>query len=104
MNLTKKIILLVTGPGAIAVIGIALFVHLFTEADGMNWIIGALVVFFVVFIPIYVVENFKYNDQKMKRSNPGIQFSEKNKRIEWEGGNIHGKTPKEADKRKFMEK
>ena len=97
MEKFKKIVLLVTGPGAIAVDIIALFVHLFTPVNTKPWIIGGLVVFFVVFIPFYSVEYFR---QQFKNTDENKRFSFRKRitRTEWEGGNIHGKLPTEVER------
>ena len=84
---------MITGPGVLLVEAVALFVHLFTSANAKPVIIAGLVVFFVVFIPLYAVEYFKeeFRDEN-KRS---VHFKRKNTRTEWRGGNIHGKVPHE---------
>lgn len=97
MRKLKIALLLITGPGVIVVEFVAIYIYLFTSGNMKPWIIGGLIVFFVVFIPLYSVEYFK---QKFKNSkeNKSIQFKKRNKRIEWEGGNIHGKIPKEVER------
>jgi len=91
MKNLKKTILMIAGPGVILVEAVALFVHLFTPANTKPWIIGGLIVFFLVFIPLYSIEYFK---QEFKRdTNKTIEFKRKKTRTEWRGGNIHGKIP-----------
>lgn len=93
----KKTIMYITGPGVVIVEIIALFIHFFTSSNAKPWIIGGLIVFFVVFIPLYSIEFFRqsFRNDKHQRS---IQFKKKNTRTEWEGGNIHGKIPKETER------
>ena len=98
----KKVLLYTSGPGAIILIGIALFIHLFSDYDGKIWIKIGLAIFFFIFLPFYAVENFRQNDRQMKDKNSNIQFSDKNKRIDWEGGNIHGKVPKINKRKGFL--
>jgi hypothetical protein len=97
MEKLKKAVLYIAGPGVILVEAVALFIHLFTANDAKPWIIGGLAVFFVVFIPFYSIEYFRQNfrDNKDKRS---MHFKKRKTRIEWEGGNIHGKIPKEVER------
>lgn len=97
MEKLKKIILLISGVGSLLVIIIGIFVQLFTTGNAKSWIVGGFVVFFVVFIPLYV---FEYFSQSFKNKNERgkIQFKKRNTRTEWEGGNIHGKVPKEVDR------
>ncbi|MEN8117252.1 MAG: hypothetical protein ABFS16_09750 [Bacteroidota bacterium] len=96
MQTIKKIVLYVTGPGVIAFEAVVLFIHLFTPTDTKPWIIGGLFVFFLVFIPLYSVEYFRQNFGKEEYKK--IRFKKRNKRTEWEGGNIHGKTPTEVER------
>jgi len=92
----KKIILLITGPGILLVEAVALFIHLFTSTNAKPWLIAGLVVFFVVFIPLYSIEYFR---QEFKRGEGrNIRFNRKNTRLDWHGGNIHGKVPKEEER------
>ncbi|WP_340113818.1 hypothetical protein [Maribellus mangrovi] len=87
----KKTILLIAGPGVLLVEAVALFVHLFTSTNAKPWLIGGLLVFFVVFIPMYAIEYFRQEfktDEKKK-----MHFKRKGGRTEWRGGNIHGKVP-----------
>jgi len=100
----KRILLYATGPGAIFYLGIVLFIHLFGGKNMIGWMIPAIVIFFVVFLPLFAVEKFRHDDRKSRDSKSEIQFSEKNRRTEWEGGNIHGKTPHHPKGRGFMEK
>lgn len=96
MSNLKKVILLIAGPGMLLLESVALFVHLFTSADARSWIIGGLVVFFLVFIPFYSIEYFR---QEFKNNNDKrIHFKRKRGRTSWRGGNIHGKVPDESDK------
>lgn len=89
----KKTILLIAGPGVLLVEAVALFIHLFTSASTTPWLIGGAIVFFVVFIPLYSIEYFR---QEFKRDKDrDIRFRRKNTRMDWHGGNIHGKVPKE---------
>ena len=92
MEKLKKTILLVTGPGILAVELIAIFIHLFTTTNTKPIIIAGLIIFFLIFIPMYSVEYFKQNFKDDKPSRI-IRFKNKNQRQGWEGGNIHGKTP-----------
>lgn len=96
MKKLKIAILMIAGPGVLLVEAVALFVHLFTSANAKPWIIGGLIVFFVVFIPLYAVEyfreEFKSDDKK------GVIFRKKRTRTEWRGGNIHGKVPHEESR------
>ncbi len=62
----KKVILFATGPGAILVLGVSLFIHLFTEKNTMVWVIASVIIFFVVFLPLYTIENRKVQDKRMK--------------------------------------
>ncbi len=97
MEKLKKTIMYIAGPGVVIVEIVAIFVHLFTGGNARPWIIGGLLVFFVVFIPLYSIEYFRQNfrNDKNKKS---VQFKRKKTRMEWEGGNIHGKTPTEVDR------
>ncbi|MBN1820982.1 MAG: hypothetical protein JXR31_01685 [Prolixibacteraceae bacterium] len=100
----KKILLYISGPGVILYLGIVLFIHMFKGKNMISWMIPAIVVFFVVFLPLFAIEKFKYNDRHSREKNSHIQFSDKNRRIEWEGGNIHGKVPKKTKGPDFMGK
>ena len=93
----KKIVLYIAGPGVIIVEIVAIFIHLFTPANAKPWIVGGLIVFFVGFVPLYSIEYFRqmFKDDKTNRS---LQFNKRNTRTEWEGGNIHGKVPKESER------
>lgn len=87
---------MIAGPGVILVEAVALFVHLFTSTDAKPWIVGGLIVFFVIFIPLYSIEYYRQHflvDQKKS-----IRFRKKTTRTEWEGGNIHGKTPTRVER------
>lgn len=92
MGKIKKAVLYITGPGMGLVVLVALFFQIFTTVNAKSWIIGALFVFFVVFVPVYFVEYFRQNLKESKTSKP-IHFKKRETRTEWEGGNIHGKTP-----------
>lgn len=83
---------MITGPGIIAVELIAIFIHLFTTTNTKPIIITGLIIFFVVFVPLYSIEYFRQNF-KDKPPSRIIRFRNKNTRHGWEGGNIHGKTP-----------
>ncbi len=87
----------IAGPGVVIVEIVAIFVHLFTSGNARPWIIGGLLVFFVVFIPLYSIEYFRQNF-KNEKSKKSVQFKRKKTRTEWEGGNIHGKIPKETER------
>ena len=97
METFKKIVLYIAGPGVIIVEAVALFIHLFTAKDAKPWIIGGIIVFFVVFIPLYTIEYFRqyFKENKDIKS---IRFRRKHSRTEWEGGNIHGKIPTEVER------
>ena len=92
----KKIILLIAGPGVLLVEAVALFLHLFTSVNTKSWLVAGVVVFFVVFVPLYAFEyfrqEFKYDREKK------IHFKRKQGRIEWRDGNIHGKMPGKSEK------
>jgi len=70
----------------------ALFLQFFSEINAMAWIIGALIVFFIIFIPVYFVEYFRQNLKESDNKKP-LYFKKRDTRTEWEGGNIHGKIP-----------
>ena len=73
------------------ILAVALFIHLFTPNNTRTWMVSALIVFFVIFIPLYAYEYFRQefaNENKKK-----LQFRKQKKRTEWRGGNIHGKVP-----------
>ncbi|MDX8339156.1 hypothetical protein SLH46_08200 [Draconibacterium sp. IB214405] len=95
MEKIKKIVLYISGPGVLFFELVALFIHLFTPVNTRPWLIGGLVVFFVVFLPLYSVEyfrqEFKKNDKK------AISFGKNKGRTEWRGGNIHGKVPTKTE-------
>lgn len=97
MEKLKKTILYISGPGVLFVEIIAVFVQLFTSANTKPWIIGGLLVFFIVFLPLYSIEYFRQNF-KNERNKKAIQFRKKKTRKEWGGGNIHGKIPIETDR------
>ena len=97
MEKLKKIILLIAGPGVLFGEVVAIFIHLFTSSNTKPWIIGGLIVFFLIFIPFYSVEFFRQNFKNEKRKSV-IRFKRKQTRTEWEGGNIHGKTPAEVER------
>ena len=87
---------MVAGPGVLLVEAVAIFVHFFTECNAKPVIIGGLVVFFLIFIPLYSIEYFRQEFQYDRRKD--LHFKRKNTRIEWRGGNIHGKVPHEEEK------
>ena len=96
MEKLKKIVLSIAGPGVVIVEVVAIFIHLFTSGNAKPWIIGGLIVFFVVFVPLYSVEYFRQNFKS--ENSKSVQFKKKKTRTEWEGGNIHGKIPKESER------
>jgi len=100
----KKILLYLTGPGVILYLSIVLFIHIFHGINMIPWMIPAFVVFFVVFIPLFVAEKYKQDERRSRDKDRPIQFSDKTRRTEWEGGNIHGKVPKRSEGRGFMKK
>lgn len=93
----KKFFLYITGPGALLYLLVVLFIHLFTTVDASNWLIGGLIPFFVLFLPLYMYEYFREETKKEKQSKK-FQFKKHNSRVEWEGGNIHGKTPTKTER------
>ena len=95
MDKLKHNILLITGPGVILFETVVLFLHLFTPLNTRAWLVGGLLVFFVVFIPFYSIEYFRQEFKEEKDSK--VRFRKKTKRMEWGGGNVHGTTPKETD-------
>jgi amino acid transporter len=97
MERLKKIVLMISGPVVLGVVLIALFIQIFTLTNARPVIIGGLIVFFIVFIPLYAFEYFRQEFKNEKRKKD-IRFKRNNKRTEWEGGNIHGKVPKEVDR------
>lgn len=97
MEKFKKTVLMIAGPGVVVVEIVAIFIHLFTSGNAKPWIVGGLVVFFVIFIPLYSVEYFKQQFKKEK-DKKGISFKKRVTRTEWEGGNIHGKLPTEVER------
>ena len=97
MKNLKKVVLYISGPGVVAMEVVALFIHLFTGKNARFWIIGGLIVFFVIFIPFYSVEYYNQNLKSGKDKKP-LHFKRKKNRTEWEGGNIHGKTPANVDR------
>ncbi|MFV0266514.1 MAG: hypothetical protein ACK5HT_05200 [Draconibacterium sp.] len=96
MTKLKKIVLMTSGPGVLLVEAVAVFVQLFTEHNAKPIIVGGLVVFFLIFIPLYSVEYFKQEFQHEKKKS--LHFKRKNTRTEWRGGNIHGKVLHEEEK------
>jgi hypothetical protein len=92
MEKVKKVVLYVAGLGMGLVVLVALFFQIFTTINAKSWIIGALIIFVLVFVPVYFVEYFRQNLKESKTSKP-IHFKKRETRTEWEGGNIHGKTP-----------
>lgn len=97
MERIKKIILYLSGPVVVVVELVALFIHLFTSTNTKSWMIGGFIIFMVVFVPLYSVEYFRQNF-KSDKSGKSIQFKRNKSRTEWEGGNIHGKTPIKVDR------
>jgi Ni/Fe-hydrogenase subunit HybB-like protein len=96
MTTAKKIMLVITGPGVLLFEAVVVFIQLFTTTDTRRWIFGGLIIFFVVFIPLYTIEYFKQEFRKDK--NKQLHFRKKNTRTEWSGGNIHGKVPREEER------
>nr|WP_319570913.1 hypothetical protein [uncultured Draconibacterium sp.] len=90
MEKLKKIVLIVSGPVVLFVELVALFIHLFTPVNMRSWLIGGLIVFFVIFIPLYAYEYFR---QEFGKKDKSISFNKNKSRTEWSGGNIHGKVP-----------
>ena len=70
---------------------VALCTHLFTPANAKSWLIVGLFIFFIVFIPFYSFEYFRQEFRYDRHKT--IRFKKDNKRMEWIGGNIHGKIP-----------
>jgi len=97
MERAKKIILYIAGPGVLFVELVALFIHLFTTTNTKSWMVVGFIIFMVVFVPLFSVEYFRQNfkDNKSKKS---VRFKRDDSRTEWEGGNIHGKTPTKIDR------
>jgi len=91
MEKLKKIVLIIAGPGVLFVELVALFIHLFTSVNARPWLIGGLIIFFVVFIPLYCYEYFRQEFGKADKKS--ISFNKNKSRTEWRGGNIHGKVP-----------
>ncbi|MFV0590725.1 MAG: hypothetical protein ACK5M7_05025 [Draconibacterium sp.] len=103
MTKLKTIVLMLSGPGVLLVEAVAIFIQLFTAHNAKPVIIGGVVVFFLVFIPLYSVEYFRQEFQHEKKKD--LHFKRKNTRTEWRGGNIHGKVPYEEKKTgKFFDK
>ncbi|WP_372950831.1 hypothetical protein [Mariniphaga sp.] len=92
MEKVKKVVLYISGPGMVLVTLVALFFHIFTAINAKSWIVGALIIFAVVFVPVYFIEYFRQNLKESKTSKP-IHFKKHETLTAWEGGNIHGKTP-----------
>jgi hypothetical protein len=61
-----KYLLLLLGPGSIAIFGVSLFIELFTELRAVWPMIISAVVFFVIFLPLFAVIRFRENDRKSK--------------------------------------
>lgn len=91
MEKLKKIVLIIAGPGVLFFELVALFIHLFTAVNARSWLIGGLIVFFVVFVPLYCYEYFRQEFGKADKKS--ISFNKNKSRTEWRGGNIHGKVP-----------
>lgn len=87
---------MIAGPGILTVEIVALFLHLFTSVQVKPVIVAGLVIFFVVFIPLYSVEYFRQQFKKEEKRK--IRFGKRKTRSEWEGGNIHGKVPTETER------
>jgi membrane protein YdbS with pleckstrin-like domain len=97
MERIKKIIMYISGPVVLFVEVVALFIHLFTATNTKSWMVGGFVIFMVVFVPLYSVEYFRQNFKNNKSKN-NVQFKKEHSRTEWEGGNIHGKTPTKVNR------
>lgn len=97
MEKIKKAVLYIAGPGMGLVVLVALFFQIFTTINAKSWIIGALIIFVVVFVPVYFVEYFRQNIKESNTSKP-IHFKKRDTRTEWKGGNIHGKIPSEINR------
>ncbi len=95
MEKLKKIVLYISGPGVLFVELVALFLHLFTSANTRPWLIGGLIVFFVVFVPLYYYEYFRQEFRKEDKKT--ISFGKNKGHTEWRGGNIHGKIPTKTE-------
>ncbi len=90
MEKLKKIVLIISGPVVLFIELVALFIHLFTPVNTRPWLIGGLIVFFVVFVPLY---SYEYLRQEFGKTDKSISFNKHKSRTEWRGGNIHGKVP-----------
>jgi len=60
---------LIAGPGVLLMEAVALFIHLFTSVNAKPRIVAGLVVFFVVFLPLY---SFGYFKQEFKKGDKKI--------------------------------
>ena len=87
----------IAGPGVLFVELVALFIHLFTTTDTKSWMVVGFIIFMVVFVPLYSVEYFRQNIRNDK-SKKSVRFKRDGSRTEWEGGNIHGKTPTKIER------
>lgn len=96
MKKLKKTVLLIAGPGSIIFLAVTLFIHLFTTVNAKPFIIAGLIIFFVVFIPLYTVEYFR--QEFKKDDHKKVHFKRSQGRTEWRGGNIHGKVPHKSEK------
>lgn len=61
-----KYLLLLLGPGSIAVFGVSLFIQLFSELNAFWPMIISAIVFFLAFLPLFAVISFRENDRKSK--------------------------------------
>jgi len=61
-----KYLLLLLGPGSIAVFGVSLFFELFTEMSALWPMIISAIVFFFIFLPLFSVTRFRVNDRRSK--------------------------------------
>lgn len=95
MKNLKKTILYISGPGVLIYEAVVLFIHLFTPTDAKTYIVAGLLVFFIIFIPLYFIEYYKQNMMESKNKKATVQFKDRGKRTEWGGGNVHGRTPTE---------
>ena len=62
-----KYLLLLLGPGSIAVFGVSLFLQLFSEINAVWPMVISAAVFFLMFLPLFTVIRFRVNDRKSKK-------------------------------------
>lgn len=97
MEKLKKTILLIAGPGILLVELVVIFIHIFTTVNTKPIIVAGFIIMLIIFVPLYSFEYFKQNF-KEKKNRKHIHFKKDNSRIEWEGGNIHGKIPQKKER------